>query len=186
MAEIISKWYVIHTYSNYEKKVMETIQRLVENRNMENEIMDVKVPTEIVKEIKDNGEVKEVERKLFPGYVLIKLAVEEENEEYIMSDDAWYLIRNTRGVTGFVGPEGKPVPLPESEVEALGVEKKSVKVNYKVGDYVNINDGPMKDFSGIVEKIDIDGGVASVKVSMFGRDTLVEIELTQIELGLDK
>ena len=152
----ISKWYVIHTYSGYENKVKDNIEKVVENRKMHDQILEVKVPTEIVTEIKDNGEKKEVERKIFPGYVLVKLAVVEVKDELTMSDEAWYVIRNTRGVTGFVGPESKPVPLSEKEVQALGVEKKIVEVNYSVGDFVNIIDGPLSDFSGVVEGIDID------------------------------
>ena len=152
----ISKWYVIHTYSGYENKVKDNIEKVVANRSMEDQILEVKVPTEIVTEIKENGESKEVERKLMPGYVLVKLAVMEIKDELTMSDDAWYVIRNTRGVTGFVGPESKPVPLTEAEVAALGVEKKIVEVNYNIGDFVNIIDGPLSDFSGTVEELDID------------------------------
>ncbi len=181
----ISKWYVIHTYSGYENKVKDNIEKVVENRKMHDQILEVKVPTEIVTEIKDNGEKKEVERKIFPGYVLVKLAVVEVKDELTMSDDAWYVIRNTRGVTGFVGPESKPVPLSDKEVQALGVEKRIVEVNYGVGDFVNIVDGPLSDFSGVVEEIDVDKNLVLVRISMFGRETPVEFELGQVELAVE-
>ena len=181
----ISKWYVVHTYSGYENKVKDDIEKVVENRKMQDQILDVRVPTEIVQEVKDSGEVKEVERKLMPGYVLVKLAVTEEKEEYTMSDDAWYVIRNTRGCTGFVGPESKPVPLTDAEVEHLGVDTRTVEVNYNVGDFVRITDGPLSDFTGTVEAIDTDNNKVSVRISMFGRENTVDIELNQVELGID-
>lgn len=181
----ISKWYVIHTYSGYENKVKDNIEKVVENRNMHDQILEVRVPTETVTEIKENGEKKEVERKIFPGYVLVKLAVEEVKDELTMTDDAWYVIRNTRGVTGFVGPESKPVPLTEAEVIALGVEKRIVEVNYNVGDFVNIVEGPLADFSGVVEEINIDKNIVLVRISMFGRETPVEFELGQVELAVE-
>ena len=118
----ITKWFVVHTYSGYENKVQDNIMKVVDNRNMNDEILDVRVPTELVVEVKDNGETKEVERKLFPGYVLVKVAVQAGDNEYTMSDEAWYVIRNTRGVTGFVGPESKPVALTDKEVETMGLE----------------------------------------------------------------
>lgn len=181
----ISKWYVIHTYSGYENKVKDNIEKVVENRKMHDQILEVRVPTELVTEIKENGEKREVERKIFPGYVLVKLAVEEVKDELTMSDDAWYVIRNTRGVTGFVGPESKPVPLTEAEVLSLGVEKRVVEVNYGVGDFVNIVEGPLADFSGVVEELDVDKNFVRVKISMFGRETPVEFELNQVELALE-
>ena len=181
----ITKWYVIHTYSGYENKVMDDIIKVVNNRGMQDQILDVRVPTETVTEIKEDGEAKEVVRKLFPGYVLVKVAVEEDGDEYSMSDDAWYVTRNTRGCTGFVGPESKPVPLSDEEVKALGVDKRTVEVNFNVGDFVKIADGPLKDFSGTVESINIEEGKANVKISMFGRETSVEVPLGQIEAGLD-
>lgn len=178
----IAKWYVIHTYSGYENKVKDNIEKVVENRKMHDQILEVKVPTELVTEIKENGETREVEHKVFPSYVLVKLAVEEVNDEYKMTDDAWYVIRNTRGVTGFVGPESKPVPLTEAEVASLGVEKRIVEVNYSVGDFVNIIEGPFADFCGVVEEIDVDKNYVRVKISMFGRETPVDFELNQVEL----
>lgn len=122
--------YVIHTYSGYENKVANNIETVVENRQMQDQILEVKIPMETVTEIKDNKK-RDVERKVFPGYVLVKLAVDVEDGEYVMSDDTWYVIRNTRGVTGFVGPESKPIPLSDEEVLALGVEKRQVEVAYQ-------------------------------------------------------
>ena len=130
-----AKWYVAHTFSGYENKVASNIETVVENRNLHDWIQDVVVPTETVVEIKDDGTKKEVERKIFPGYVLIKM---------VMNDDSWYVVRNTRGCTGFVGPESKPVPLTEEEVRKLGVEKVTVEVHYAVGDLVNVIDGPLE------------------------------------------
>lgn len=181
----LSKWYVIHTYSGYENKVKDNIEKIVENRKMHDQILDAKVPTETVTEIKDDKK-REVERKTYPGYVFVKLAVQEDNKgDLTMTDDAWYVIRNTRGVTGFVGPESKPVPLSDHEALALGVEKRTVSVNYKVGDFVNITDGPLEGFSGVVQEIDADKNLVIVKISMFGRETSVEFELDQAELALD-
>ena len=129
-----AKWYVVHTYSGYENKVATNIEKAVENRGMHELIQEVKVPTETVTEIKDNKK-REVERKIFPGYVLIKM---------IITDESWYIVRNTRGCTGFVGPSSKPIPLTEKEVAALGVEKRQIEVNYGVGDTIRITDGPME------------------------------------------
>ena len=175
-----AKWYVIHTYSGYENKVANNIETVVENRQMQDQILEVKIPMETVTEIKDNKK-RDVERKVFHGYVLVKLAVDVEDGEYVMSDDTWYVIRNTRGVTGFVGPESKPIPLSDEEVLALGVEKRQVEVAYQVGDLVNIIDGPFGDFSGVVEEIDPDKDLVRVTISMFGRETPVEFALDQVE-----
>ena len=175
-----AKWYVIHTYSGYENKVANNIETVVENRQMQDQILEVKIPMETVTEIKDNKK-RDVERKVFPGYVLVTLAVDVEDGEYVMSDDTWYVIRNTRGVTGFVGPESKPIPLSDEEVLALGVEKRQVEVAYQVGDLVNIIDGPFGDFSGVVEEIDPDKDLVRVTISMFGRETPVEFALDQVE-----
>lgn len=175
-----AKWYVIHTYSGYENKVANNIETVVENRQMQDQILEVKIPMETVTEIKDNKK-RDVERKVFLGYVLVKLAVDVEDGEYVMSDDTWYVIRNTRGVTGFVGPESKPIPLSDEEVLALGVEKRQVEVAYQVGDLVNIIDGPFGDFSGVVEEIDPDKDLVRVTISMFGRETPVEFALDQVE-----
>lgn len=167
-----ARWYVVHTYSGYENKVASTLMTTVENRGLQDMIQDVKVPTEIVAEIKDDGSTKEVEHKLFPGYVFVKM---------IYTDETWYVVRNIRGCTGFVGPSSKPVPLSESEVYRMGVETRVVKVSYKVGDQVRIIDGPLEDFVGIVEELDTDKNYVRVVTSMFGRETPVELELNQAE-----
>ncbi len=167
-----AKWYVVHTYSGYENKVATNIEKAVENRGMRELIQEVKVPTEMVTEIKDNKK-REVERKIFPGYVLVKM---------VMTDESWYVVRNTRGCTGFVGPSSKPIPLTEKEVASLGVEKRSVEVNYSTGDTIRIVDGPMEGFAGVVKELDVDKNRVKVVVSMFGRDTPVELELDQVQL----
>ena len=167
-----AKWYVVHTYSGYENKVMSTLQTTVENRGLSDMIQDVKVPTEKVTEVKDDGSTKEVERKLFPGYVFVKM---------VYTDETWYVVRNIRGCTGFVGPSSKPVPLTESEVYKMGVETRVVEVSYEVGDQVRIIDGPLEDFVGIVDELDTDKNYVKVTISMFGRETPVELELNQAE-----
>ena len=188
----ISKWYVVHTYSGYENKVATNIEKIVENRKMHDLILEVKVPTEIVVESKDSEDKetgervivkKEVERKIFPGYVMVKVAVfeDEETGDLEMTDDTWYVIRNTRGVTGFVGPESKPIPLTEAEVYAMGVEKKVVKINYEVGDMVSIIDGAFEGIIGTVRELDVDNNTVCVVISMLGRETPVDLELDQVE-----
>jgi len=165
-----AKWYVVHTYSGYENKVATNIEKAVENRGFQQYIEEVRVPTEKVTEIKDD-KTREVERKIFPGYVLVKM---------VMNDDAWYIVRNTRGVTGFVGPASKPVPLTEEEVAKLGVETINVEVSYQVGDSVQIISGPLKDYVGVVDELDVSKNKVRVVVSMFGgRETPVELELHQ-------
>ena len=166
-----AKWYVVHTFSGYENKVATNLEKIVENRHLQDWIHEVRVPTETVVEIKDNQR-KEVERKIVPGYVLVKM---------VMSDDSWFVVRNVRGCTGFVGPNGKPVPLTEKEIAALGVEKKEIVVNYAVGDTVSITDGPLENFSGVVDEIDQEKNMVRVTISMFGRETSVELELDQVE-----
>ncbi|MEI6578626.1 MAG: transcription termination/antitermination protein NusG [Eubacteriales bacterium] len=177
-----SRWYVIHTYSGYENKVANNIEKIVENRSMQDQILELKIATETVIEIKDDKK-REVERKLFPGYVLVKVAVSlDKDDRPAMSDDSWLVIRNTRGVTGFVGPDSKPIPLSEAEVIKMGVEKHSIEVNYKVGDLVNIVDEIFDGFSGIVEELDLDKNQVRVRVSaLFGKETIVELELDQVE-----
>lgn len=165
-----AKWYVIHTYSGYENKVAKSIETVVENQNLHELIQDIKVPTETVIEIKDNKQ-REVERKIFPGYVMVKM---------LLTDDSWYVIRNIRGVTGFVGPGSKPVPLSEKEVKALGVETIHIEVSYAVGDNVRVVAGPLEGFFGIVQTIETDKNLVTATVSMFGRDTVVELELNQV------
>ena len=167
-----AKWYVVHTFSGYENKVATDLATIVENRHLQDQICEISVPTETVVEIKDNQR-KEVERKIFPGYVLVKM---------VMSDENWFVVRNVRGCTGFVGPNGKPVPLTEKEIIALGVEKKEIVVDYKVGDTVSITDGPLENFSGTVDEIDQEKNMVRVTISMFGRETSVELELDQVEL----
>ena len=166
-----AKWYVVHTYSGYENKVAATIQKTVENRHLEDLIFDIRVPMENVTELRDNGEKKEVERKMFPGYVLIKM---------VMNDDSWYVVRNTRGVTSFVGPGSKPVALTEQEVASLGMEKLEVKLSYQVGDSVKVIDGPLEGFIGVVDEIDLTNHTVKVTVSMFGRGTPAELKFGQV------
>ena len=165
------KWYVAHTYSGYENTVAVSIQQAVKNRNMHDLIAEVSIPLETVTEITDNGP-KTVERKVFPGYVLVKM---------IMTDETWHLVRNIRGVTGFVGSGNKAIPLTEEEIAALGVEKREVVVGYAVGDSVKITDGALASFIGTVEELDTERGKVRVVVSMFGRETPVELELDQVE-----
>ena len=166
-----AKWYVVHTYSGYENKVASNLEKTVENRQMHDLIQQVLVPTETVTEMKDNKQ-HDVERKIFPGYVLVKM---------ILTDDSWYVVRNIRGCTGFVGPSSKPIPLTDEEVARLGVEKKKIEVSYGVGDSVKIMDGPLEGFVGIVEEVDKEKNRVHVTVSMFGRETPVELELNQAE-----
>ena len=183
-----ARWFVVHTYSGYENKVASNITTVVENRKMQDQIFEVRIPTETVTEIKDD-KVREIERKLFPGYVMVKVACiykkrsEFEDEELSMTDEAWYVIRNTRGVTGFVGSATKPIPLTDEEVSNLGVEKKQVEVNYSVGDTVQIVAGALEGFTGTVESIDVENNVVKVIVSMFGRSTPAEVELHQVILA---
>lgn len=167
-----AKWYVAHTFSGYENKVAGNIQTVVENRNLHDLIHEVAIPTETVVEVKEDGTKKEYERKIFPGYVLVKM---------VMTDDSWYVVRNTRGCTGFVGPESKPIPLTDEEVKKLGVEKVRVEVAYEIGDLVNVIDGPLEGFSGTVDEIDVEKNSVQVTVSMFGRENTVEFELDQLE-----
>ena len=165
------KWYVAHTYSGYENTVAASIEKSVENRNMKDLITEVNIPMETVTEITDNGP-KTVERTVFPGYVLVKM---------VMTDETWHLVRNIRGVTGFVGSANKAIPLTDDEIAALGVEKREVVVSYDVGDNVKITDGALESFIGTVEELDLDRGKVRVVVSMFGRETPVELELDQVE-----
>lgn len=166
-----AKWYVVHTYSGYENKVASNLEKTVENRQLHELIQQILVPTETVTEIKDNKK-REVERKIFPGYVLVKM---------VLTDESWYVVRNIRGCTGFVGPSSKPIPLTDDEIARLGVEKKEIEVTYSVGDSVHIIDGPLEGFVGTVEEIDKDKNRVRVTVSMFGRETPVELELDQAE-----
>ena len=164
-------WYVVHTYSGYENKVATDLAKMVENRRLQDLICEIKVPTEMVPEIKD-GKERMVERKLFPGYVLVKM---------VMNDETWHVIRNIRGVTGFLGEGNNAIPLSEEDVAALGVEKREIVVGYQAGDSVKITDGALESFLGTVEEVDLDRGKVRVVVSMFGRETPVELELDQVE-----
>ena len=171
MAEA-AKWYVVQTYSGYENTVKMTIEKTVETRRLQDIIHQVSIPMETVTEITDNGP-KTYDRKVFPGYVLVKM---------VMTDDAWYIIKNVRGVTGFVtSGSTKPTPLTEDEVYQLGVEKREIVVGYKLGDTVTIVDGPLNGFNGVVDLLDIEKNKVRVTVSMFGRETPVELELDQVE-----
>jgi len=172
-----AKWYVIHTYSGYENKVAKDIEKVVENRKLHDLIQEVQVPTEMVEEVtKDkNGkpQKQEVERKTFPSYVLLKM---------VYTDDTWHVIKNIRGVTGFVGPGSEPTPLSEKEVAALGVNQlgKKLELNYDVGDYVVVFGTAMDGFTGVVQKIDLDEGTVDVLISMFGRETPATLQVDQI------
>ena len=168
-----AKWYVIHTYSGYENAVKTSIEKFVTGRGMEDMMLRMEIPMETVTEVTDSGATKEVERKVFPGYLLIKM---------VMTDDTWHLVRNVRGVTGFVGSANKPIPLSEEEVLAMGMEKHEIVVRYNVGDHVRIMDGPLASFTGVVEEIEPEKNRVSVMVSMFGRETPVDLELDQVEV----
>ena len=164
-------WYVVHTYSGYENKVATNIEKIVENRGLQDLILAVNVPVEKVIETTDKGE-KEIERKLFPSYVLVKM---------VMNDETWHIIRNTTGVTGFVGPGSRPVPLTDEEVERMGVEVRTIEVKFGVGDSVRIVDGPLSGFIGLVEEITPDLKKVTVSASLFGRETKVELNSNQVQ-----
>ena len=166
-----AKWYTVHTYSGYENKVKANIEKIVENRNMQDYIVDIAVPMEEQIEVKD-GKKKITLKKVFPGYVLIKM---------VMTDESWYIVRNTRGVTGFVGPGSKPVSLSEQEVRQIGLEEFEFVLDYEAGDTVRVIDGPLEGFVGEVEEINHERRIAKVVVSMFGRETPVELEFEQIQ-----
>ena len=167
-----AQWYVVQTYSGYENTVKATIEKTIENRQLQDVICEVAIPMETVTEVTENGP-KTYERKLFPGYVLVKM---------VMNSETWYIVRNVRGVTGFVGASStNPLPLTEKETIQWGVERHEVVVNYKVGDTVRIADGPLTSFTGRVEALDIDKNSVRVIVSMFGRETPIELELDQVE-----
>ena len=166
-----AKWYVIHTYSGYENKVAQNIEKVVENRKLHDLIQEVRVPTEMVTEITD-GKTKEIERKTYPGYVPVKM---------IVTDDSWYVVRNTRGCTGFVGPASEPTPLSEKEVKSLfGIDVSSVEVNFKVGDKVQISGTAMDGFIGVVQNIDLEQRSVDLLVSMFGRETPTTLPISQV------
>ena len=168
MAE--ANWYVVHTYSGYENKVKANIEKTIENRHLEEEIREVRVPMEDVVEMK-NGARKTVQKKLFPGYVLINM---------IMNDDTWYVVRNTRGVTGFVGPGSKPVPLTEAEMKPLGIKTENVSVDFAEGDTIAVVAGVWKDTVGVVQRMDFGKQTATINVELFGRETPVEIGFAEV------
>ena len=166
-------WYVVHTYSGYENKVKANIEKAIENRHLEEQILEVKVPMQSVSETTKNGTRKQVEKKLFPGYVLINM---------VMNDVTWFVVRNTRGVTGFVGPGSKPVPLDDFEMKPLGIKTESVVIDFKIGDAVNVIAGVWKDTTGIVQRMDMSKQTATINVELFGRETPVEISFDEITL----
>ncbi len=171
--ENVAKWYVVHTYSGYENKVMTSLQNMVENMALQEKIVDIRIPTEEVMEIR-NDKKKMVQRKLYPGYVMVKM---------VMDQLTWYAVRNTRGVTGFVGPGSKtPIPLTDEEVRRMGVENVSIKLDIKNGDLVNVVSGPLDGFSGVVEEVDAARQKVRVSVSMFGRETPVELDFVQVKV----
>ena len=166
-----ARWYVVHTYSGYENAVAATIEKSAENRKMQDLILEINIPMETVTEVTDS-QTKTVDKKVFPGYVLVKM---------IMTDESWHLVRNVRGVTGFVGSANKAIPLTEEEILALGVEKHTIVVGFEVGSNVKVTDGPLSGFFGTVDEIELDRGRVRVIVSMFGRETSVDLDFDQIE-----
>ena len=169
MAE--ANWYVVHTYSGYENKVKADIEKTIENRHLEEEILEVRIPMQDVVELK-NGAKKQVQKKMFPGYVLINM---------VMNDDTWYVVRNTRGVTGFVGPGSKPVPLTEAEMRPLGIKEEKVVVDFKEGDTVAITGGVWKDTVGVIQSMNESKQIVTINVELFGRETPVEISFAEVK-----
>ena len=168
MAE--ANWYVVHTYSGYENKVKANIEKTIENRHLEEEILEVRVPMQDVVELK-NGAKKTVQKKMFPGYVLINM---------VMNDDTWYVVRNTRGVTGFVGPGSKPVPLTEAEMKPLGIKTENISVDFAEGDTIAVVAGVWKDTICVVQRMDFGKQTATINVELFGRETPVEISFAEV------
>lgn len=167
-----ARWYVIHTYSGHENKVKANIEKLVESRGMEDLVLKIVVPTEDHIEIKD-GQRKIKTRKMFPGYVIVKM---------IVTNESWYLVRNTQGVTGFVGHGSEPVPLTKEEVRRMGIEKVYIKLDISPGDSIKVINGPFESFMGVVEEVNFDKQTLKVKISMFGRETPVELEFDQVDV----
>jgi transcriptional antiterminator NusG len=163
-------WYVVHTYSGYENKVKDNLEKTIENRHLENQILEVRIPLQDVVEVK-NGAHKKVQRKMFPGYVLVNMD---------MNDETWYVVRNTRGVTGFVGPGSKPVPLSDAEIKPLGIKTDTVSVNFGVGDEIAVIAGVWKDTAGVVQRMDFGKQTATINVDLFGRETPVEISFAEV------
>ena len=167
-----ARWYVIHTYSGYEAMVQDSLEKLIENNNLQENIFEIQVPTEETLEEKANGKKKLVKRKKFPCYVFLKM---------IYSNDIWYLVTNTRGVTGFVGPQGRPLPLTDEEVIRMGLTKEVVEVDFVVGDDVQILAGALESFCGKVVSLNDSTQKAMVNVEMFGRNTDVEVDYVQLK-----
>ena len=165
-----ANWYVVHTYSGYENKVKANIEKTIENRHLEEQILEVRVPMQDVVELKD-GQSRQVQKKMFPGYVLINM---------IMNDDTWYVVRNTRGVTGFVGPGSKPVPLTDEEMRPLGIQTDAIRVDYAEGDSIVVIGGVWKDTVGVIQAINENKQSVTINVDLFGRETPVEISFTEI------
>lgn len=172
MAVEQARWYVIHTYSGYEAMVKDSLEKLIENNNLQENIFEIKIPTEETLEEKANGKKKLVERKKFPCYVFLKM---------IYSNDIWYLVTNTRGVTGFVGPQGRPLPLTETEVARMGLEVVALSIDFTVGDTVTVVSGPIESFSGVVVELNESTQKVKVNVEMFGRKTDVELDFVQVK-----
>ena len=166
-----TNWYVVHTYSGYENKVKTNIEKTIENRHLEDQILEVRVPMQDVVEMKD-GVSRQVQKKMFPGYVLINM---------VMNDDTWYVVRNTRGVTGFVGPGSKPVPLTDEEMRPLGIHSDSVQIDFAEGDTVVVTGGVWKDTVGVIQAINENKQSVTINVDLFGRETPVEISFTEIK-----
>ena len=166
------KWYILHTYSGYEAMVKESLMRLIENNNLQDSIVDVKIPTEQTIEEKANGKKKIVERKLLPCYVFIKM---------IYTNQLWYLVTNTRGVTGFCGPQGRPIPMKEEEIRKMRLEEFVSDADFKVGDRVSIDNGPLEGFIGVIREINDEAQRARVNITMFGREQDVEVEYIQMQ-----
>jgi len=188
-----TKWYVVHTYSGYENKVKEDLEKSIENAGLQDIVLEVKYPTEETIEVLPGGKRKTTLRKVYPGYVMVKMNVDVVERErpaergggttfdLVMNPRAWYIIRNTRGVTGFVGPGSKPVPLTDEEVTAMGVERIPIILNIEEGETVRVISGPLENFLGKVDKIDIERQKVKLYVSMFGRDTPVELDFIQVQ-----
>ena len=166
-----ANWYVVHTYSGHENKVKANIEKIVENRNMQDLIQNIVVPTEETIEVK-NGQRKLKTRKIFPGYVIVKM---------VMTDESWYLVRNTQGVTGFVGHGSKPIPLTADEVRKMGIERMRIEIDVDEGDMIRVINGPFESFIGTVEEVNLEKQTLKTKISMFGRETPVELEFMQVE-----
>ena len=188
-----AKWFVVHTYSGYENKVKEDLEKSVENQDLQDIVLEVKYPTEETIEVLPNGKRKTTLRKVYPGYVMVKMLVDVVEKErpaekgggvttdIVLNPRAWYVVRNTRGVTGFVGPGSKPIPLTDEEVTAMGVERIPIVLNIEVGENVRVVSGPLENFIGRVEALDAERQKVKLTVSMFGRDTPVELDFVQVQ-----